>query len=217
MTPEAHKEDKHNFAKFFEEFPALISGGWVILWIYSLASHFCLLHNKDLMTSSPKPATTAATRATPSQLPTHLGNPKRPKLTQYPPQSFKIWKGHKRFYFITITDFLCNICLEVSRYFSFFGRGETGTEVWKLRLEETSDSCDSSNIPEKIYRKANDVNKFPSVGLPCFTRKVMVFWSWVGERNKTVAFLMNYTSKLVHNYFCKTNSPTRFIKAGLQK
>lgn len=121
-------------------------------------------------------------------------------------------KGAQRSDFLTITDFPCNTCLEVSRYFSFFGRGETGTEVWKLRLEVTPDSCDSPNIAEKNYRKANDVNKFPSVGLPCFTHEVMFFWSWVGEKQLSFFFLMNYTSKVVNNYFCQTSSPTLFLK-----
>lgn len=97
-------------------------------------------------------------------------------------------KGAQRSYFITIADFLCNSCLEVSRYFSFFGRGETGTEVWKLRLEVTSDSCDSPSIPEKTYRKANDVNKFPSVGLPCFTHEVMFFEAELEKSNCPLSF-----------------------------
>lgn len=78
--------------------------------------------------------------------------------------------------------------LEVSRYISFFGRGETGIEVWKPRLEVTSDSCDSPNIPEKNYRKANDVNKFPSVGLPCFTHEVMYFEAELEKRNSLFSF-----------------------------
>jgi len=73
-------------------------------------------------------------------------------------------------------------------YFSFFGRGETDTEVRKLRLEATSDSCDSPKIPEKIHRKANDVNKFLSVGLPCFTHKVMFFEDELGKEIRQLLF-----------------------------
>lgn len=97
-------------------------------------------------------------------------------------------KGVQRSDFITITDFLCNICLEASRYFSFFGRGETGREVWKPRLEVTSDSYDSPNIPEKNYRKANDVNKFPSVGLPCFTHAGMLLEAELEKNNCLFSF-----------------------------
>lgn len=104
---------------------------------------------------------------------------------------------HKRFYFITITPCFCNACLEVFRYFSLFGRGETGTEVWKLRLEVTYDSCDS---PKKVHRKANDVDKFLSVGLCRFTHEVMLFEAEFGKEAK-VAFLINYTIQVVHNYF----------------
>lgn len=53
-----------------------------------------------------------------------------------------------------MADFICNMYLEVSRNFSLFRKGETGTEIWKLRLEVTSDSCDSPNIPEKNLQES---------------------------------------------------------------